>query len=234
MTVWDLLRTAGRRWPLVLACALLTVAAAYVVDLDRSLWYTRSEVTFLAPSSRLYPNSLSTTSEGLIIAAGAIGKEVSGPGKVVKLASPEATLVGLGIREGWSIRLPDTGGQWAGNFTQQQLVIEVIGSDPRLVESRELELIAELRRQLDLWQRDHGVDPVNDITAKVTPEWATLQRVDGNRVRAVGMTGIVGVAATLLVLTAVEKRARRRRAEHERRWVAHLHANSERHSHGVL
>jgi hypothetical protein len=211
MTVWDLVRSLRRWWPVVLAGALLTALATYVVDQDRSVYYTRGEVTFLAPSSRLYPNSLSTTSEGLIITAGAIGKEISGPGKVTKFASPDVNLVGLGVRDGWAIRLPDTGGQWAPNFPEQQLIVEVVGPDQQSVEDRQLELITEIKQKLAEFQRDADVAPVNDITVKVTPDAAGIYHVGGSRVRALGVTAVLGGAITVLVVVLLETWTRRRR-----------------------
>lgn len=195
----DLARLVRHRWPVLLVGALLTTLAVLAVDRDRAVYYTRGEVTFLAPSSRLYPNSLSTTSEGLIITAGVIAKELTGPGRVLKLASPDVDLVGLGVRNGWTVRLPDTGGQWAPNFAEQQLVVEVVGPDPDVVVARALALVESIRVELDDFQRDTRVDPVNDITVKLTPDAAGVRRVGGSRVRALGMTVVLGVAATVLV-----------------------------------
>ena len=216
MTLWSLVRALVRWWPVVTVGVVLTMAAGYVASLDRSVYYTRTEVTFLAPSSRIYPNSLSTTSEGLIVTAGVIGKQVTGPGKVGKFASPDVTLVGLGVRDGWTVRLPDTGGQWAPNFAEQVLIIEVVGPDRASVVDRQQELVEQIDAQLQEFQRDAGVDPVNDITAKVTPESAGIYQVRGSPVRALGLTALIGCATTLSAVMVLETRSRRRReVEHQ-------------------
>lgn len=210
MKQWDLIRSVIRRWPIVLVGALFTAALGYLAVDDRDVYWTRTEVVFLAPSSQLYPNSLKTTSEDLIITAGVVAKRVTGPGRITKYASPDANLVGIGIRDGWSIRLPDTGGQWATNFTSQALTVEVVGPDRETVLAKQQELIDRIEDELDALQRSAGVDPRNDITATVVPESAVVHQIGGSKLRTLGMIAALGAGATLGLVFFVEYRARRR------------------------
>lgn len=210
MTLWDFLGLMVRRWPIVLVAALGTGLLGYLTTTNEGVYFSRTQVVFLAPSSRLFPNSLRTTSEDLIITAGIVAKEVTGPGKVLKLASPDATLVGLGVRDGWSIRLPDTGGQWAPNFAQQELYVEVVGPTAAEVEAKRTDLVQQIADHLDQLQRDAGVDPVNDITITVAPEDTVLYHVGGSKIRALAMTAILGAGTTTAVLVLLEQRSRRR------------------------
>lgn len=211
MTPWELILTMIRRWPVVLAGALLTGALAFVMLADHHVFWARTEVVFLAPTSRLYPNSLSAPSEDLIITAGVVAKRITGPEATVKYASPDANLVGIGVTDGWSVRLPDTGGQWAPNFAQQVLSVEVVAPDRESVVARQRELIDRIARELDALQREAGVDPVNDITVTVTPEASAVYQVGGSKIRTLGMVGILGGSATLAVIVLLEYRARTRR-----------------------
>ena len=106
MTVWELVRAFVRRWPIVLVGALVTAGAGLAALNDDGVYFTRTEILFLAPTSPLYPNALRTQSEDIIIAAGAVARRISGPQAETKFASPDVTLVGLGVREGWWLRLP--------------------------------------------------------------------------------------------------------------------------------
>lgn len=212
MTLWDLIRAAVRRWPVLLAGALASLGLVYATTLDDGVYWSRTQVVFLAPASKAYPNALRTTSEDLIITAGAVAKAVSGPAAVTKYASPDATLVGEGIRDGWSIRLPDTGGQWAPNFAQQVLYVEVVGATAEQVGARQEEIIDQIAHELDRLQRDAGVAPVNDITVTVAPESTVVHQVGGSSLRAAGMAGLLGASATFAVIAVLETRARRRDA----------------------
>jgi hypothetical protein len=211
MTLWDLVRAALRRWPVLVVGAVATLLVAYATTLDDGVYWSRTQVVFLAPSSNAYPNALRTTSEDLIITAGVVAKGVSGPGKVTKYASPDATLVGEGVRDGWSIRLPDTGGQWATNFAQQILYVEVVGATATEVGARQRAIIEQIADELDRLQRDAKVAPVNDISVTVAPESTVVHQVKGSRARSLGMAGVLGVGATLAVVILLETRARRPR-----------------------
>jgi hypothetical protein len=212
MTLWDLIRAALRRWPVLLAGAVATLGLVYTTTLDDGVYWSRTQVVFLAPTSQAYPNALRTKSEDLIITAGVVAKAVSGSDKVTKYASPDATLVGEGMRDGWSIRLPDTGGQWAPSFFEQVLYVEVVAATAEEVAARQEEIVAQIAAELDRLQRDAGVAPGNDITVTVAPESTVVHRVGGSRLRAAGMTGLLGAGATFAVIAVVETRARRRAA----------------------
>ncbi|GAA2217953.1 hypothetical protein GCM10010413_03100 [Promicromonospora sukumoe] len=212
MTVWDLIRAAVRRWPVLLAGAVASLGLVYTTTLDDGVYWSRTQVVFLAPASKAYPNALRTTSEDLIITAGVVAKAVSGPAAVTKYASPDATLVGEGIRDGWSVRLPDTGGQWAPNFAQQVLYVEVVGATAEQVGARQEEIIDQIEHELDRLQRDAGVAPVNDITVTVAPESTVVHQVGGSSMRAAGMAGLLGASATFTLIAVLETRARRRDA----------------------
>jgi hypothetical protein len=210
MTLWDLLRSMIRLWPVVIVGALLTVAAAYFAAQDRSVYWTRTEVVFLAPSSTMYPNALETRSEDLVVTAGAVAKVVSGPAKHLKFTSPDAGVIGESIRQGWSVRLPDTGGQWAPNFVDQLLIVEVVGPDPTWVTTQKDELVDRIRTTLAAMQKAQGVAPVNTITTTAAPAETVVYPVTGSRMRAFVMTGVLGAGATLwLALVLSYRRARR-------------------------
>ncbi|PUB29944.1 hypothetical protein C8K30_102322 [Promicromonospora sp. AC04] len=209
MTLWDLVRLALRRWPVLVVGAVVTLGLAYATTLDDGVYFSRTQVVFLAPSSQAYPNALRTTSEDLIITAGVVAKAVAGPGKVTKYASPDATLVGEGVRDGWSVRLPDTGGQWATHFAEQVLYVEVVAATPEEVADRQNAIVARIATELSRLQRDAGVAPVNRISVTVAPESTVVHQVQGSRARSVGMTGVLGVCATFAVMVLLEARSRR-------------------------
>ena len=212
MSLWDLLRACLRRWPVIVIGAVLTASAAFTITLDSGVYWARTQVVFLAPSSEAYPNSLKTTSGDLIVTAGVVAKRVMGPGKMIKYAAPEATIVGAtDIRDGYWVRLPDTGGQWATNFASQELQVDVVGATPQRVVELQQYVIGRIKDELNALQREQHVAPVNDITVTVVPDPAVIYPVKGSRPRAYGMTAVLGIGLTLTAVVFLELRGRRRR-----------------------
>ena len=209
MTIWDVTRVLLRYWAVVLLGATCTGGAGLLAISDDGVYFTRTELAFLAPTSTLYPNALRTQSEDIIDTAGVVAKRVMGPGKVAKFAAPDVTLVGLGVRDGWSIRLPDTGGQWASNYATQRLVLDVVGPTKEGVEARQDELVRQVQHELSSLQEDAAVAPVNRITALPAPESTVIFHVGGNRIRALAMTAFLGVGATITVVLTAERCRRR-------------------------
>lgn len=209
MTFWELLRAMLRYWPVVLVGALCTVLVALTVVDDDGVYFTRTEIIFLAPTSPTYPNALRTQSEDVIDMAGVVAKRVTGPAEVPKFASPDVTLVGLGVRDGWSLRLPDTGGQWSSNFATQRLVLDVVGPTEEAVRARQIEVLDRVSAELSALQNSMGVDAVNEITAIAAPESTRITHVGGSRPRALGMTLALGVGASIAVVLLLEQRRRR-------------------------
>jgi len=209
MTIWDVTRVLLRYWAVVLVGGLLTAGAGLMAISDDGIYFTRTELAFLAPTSSLYPNALRTQSEDIIDTAGVVAKRVMGPGKVTKFAAPDVTLVGLGVRDGWSIRLPDTGGQWASNYATQILVLDVVAPTREGVEARQSELVGQVESELASLQEDAGVAPVNRITVLPAPESTVIFQVSGNRPKALAMTACLGVGLTITIVLAAERRRRR-------------------------
>jgi len=210
MTLWELLRACLRFWPVVLIGAVCTAAVGLLAAANDGVYFTRTEVVFLAPTSSLYPNALETQSEDIIDTAGVVAKRITGPGQVTKFASPDVTLVGLGVRDGWSLRLPDTGGQWAANFATQRLILDIVGPTHEEVRARQDELLNRIFDELHSLQRDAGVDPVNEIVATTAPQTTVIYQVEGSALRVIGMTAVLGVAATATVVVFLEFRRRQR------------------------
>ena len=214
MTLWDLLRACLRRWPVVVAGALLTAAAGWAVTLDHGVYWARSQVVFLAPTSEAYPNALNTKSGDLIVTAGIVAKRVVGPDDITKFADPAVTIVGgTPIRDGFWIRLPDSGGQWATNFASQELMIDAVGPTRERVIELQQYAVSRIREELAALQAEQRVDPVNYITVTVVQDPPVVYLVRGSRPRALLMTAALGIGLTLAAVMAIEvRRPRRRRA----------------------
>src|SRR6476619_1113941 len=116
------------RWVALTLLGLIVVGAAGVLAKEvhkPGVYWSDVHVRFVAPSSLTKENSLQVAGQSLIMAAGAVGQMVddtNGP----RPASPDATLAGLGIRSGWSVTLPNSGGQYQNYFADPYLDVQVV------------------------------------------------------------------------------------------------------------
>lgn len=211
MTLTSLLEALRRFWAIVVLGALLTAGGVYLATRSQPVYWTRTQAVFMAPSSTLYPNSLQTKSEDLIITAGLVAKRLAGPSEPLKFAGTDANLVGIPpTGEDYWIRLPDTGGQWAPNFSDQFLLVDAVGATPADAMRNRDTALALISSELSAMQREMKVAPVNDITVKTVPESSVVVPIKGSKLRAGGMAVALGAMATLAAVVALQTRASRR------------------------
>lgn len=211
MTLWDLVRTLFRRWPVVLVGMVCTVAAGLYLARPQAVYFSQCQAVFLAPSSTRYPNPLQTRSEDLIITAGAVAKRIVGPAQQLKHADPSVNIIGIPDGDqGYWIRLPDTGGQWATHFQDQELLVDVAApteTEARALQSQVFQRIQDELRQM---QDEYHVKAVDRITVILAPAQPAIYEIRGSRVRALGMVFALGLVATVGVVMGLEVRQRRR------------------------
>lgn len=208
MGIWDVLQALVRRWYVVLPVALLALGASYGVKEKPGVYWSRAEVTFLAPSSTTNPNALTTQSTDLVVTASLVAKHINGNLTWNKLSDPAATILGEGVYDGWAVRVPDYGGQWTRYYARQVLDVQVSGPTEADVRERQTELLARIDTELADMQQ--GVAQVDRITATVVPNPPNVFYFPGSRTRALAMIWVLAVAAA--VTAAVELERRRIRA----------------------
>jgi len=209
VTIWDALQTIARRWYVVLVAVVAGLVVSYLAMGAQGVYWSRAEVTFLAPSSAINPNMLTTRSSDLIITAGAVAKRVNGNITWNKMADPAATIVGQGVLDGWSVHLPDYGGQWSTVYSRQVLDVQVSGPTVEDVRARKSEILARIDAELAVLQE--GVVESDRITTTVVPATPSVYYLDGSKVRALAMIWVLCGAGALAAVVLLEDRAGRRR-----------------------
>lgn len=211
MTLWETIRAFVRWWLVVLVGCGLTGAAGLFAIRDRGVYFARSEVIFLVPAT-WSANVLETTPESMVIFAGAVAKRAAGAHDTPRYGSLAATIVGTTTQpEGTWIRVEDQGGQWAADIRSPIILVDVMA--PTLERARELhrEAIDRIRSAVASLQAEFRFAREDTITMEVAPKSAMFYRVQGNRVRALGMTAILGISLTVTAVLLFE----RRRIRHE-------------------
>lgn len=209
MTIWDILSSVMHRWYIVLGVVLVGIVASHAVVSAAGVYWSRAEVTFLAPASATNPNTLTTRSSDLIVTAGTVARLVNGNIMWNKLADPAATLVGEGIYDGWAVRLPDYGGQWSSVYSRAVLDVQVTGPDEESVRTQQGVLLAEIDEQLDALQE--GIPERDRVTTTVVPADPAIYYISGRTTRALAMVWVLCGAGALAVASMLDVPAKRRR-----------------------
>jgi hypothetical protein len=201
----------ARRWAaLVVAVGLLlTVAITYRVVRKPGVFWAQTNVVFLAPVSSLYPNALVANSDGVIALAGVVGKIVDPDAAAARVVSPTVRLVNQGIRHGWSVTLPNDGGQWAENFDKPLLDVQAVGSTAAEVSGTVNRLVSQINLTLSGLQAQ--VPRVDRVTTQLSPSQVQVFYDPGRRLRALAASLAIGVAATAVAAGYLRRRVARGR-----------------------
>lgn len=214
MTAADMLSAARRRWYVVVIGALLVVVGVVLCQRAPAVWWTQVDVVFLGPSSELHPNSLGTSSQSLISTAGVVQLRVQAGRPGAAMSGSSVSLVGEGIRDGASVRLPNAGGQWADNFDRPVLDVQVVGPSRDEVEARAADLVAQIAATLEELQTAAGADAEHRIVVESAPRVPVVSAVTPQPRRAavavVALGGILTAVAVAATDAALLARTRRR------------------------
>lgn len=218
MTTNDLCGILRRRWYVVVLGLALLAGSVHVVASRAGVYWTQVDVVLLAPKSERYPNVIEQTSSGVIAMAGLVEREINRGVHAPATASASVTLAGEGVRRGYSITMPNGGGQWADDFDRPVLDVQVVGESESEVRRRIAELTDLVAHTLAARQAADGVPQVNRITASSSPASPVVLRLEGSHKKAIVATLLLGGALTCVGAVAVDRllssRARRRRHVH--------------------
>ncbi|MET0447770.1 MAG: hypothetical protein ABWX74_12465 [Aeromicrobium sp.] len=216
MTTSELAGIMRRRWYVVALGVVLLAGALHVVASRPGVYWAQVDVVILAPKSTRFPNVIEQTSQSIIAMAGLVERDVNKGVEEPATASASASLAGMGVRDGYLVRLPNSGGQWANNFDRPVVDVQVVGPDETVVRARLVALVDDVERALAARQTADGVAPKNRITASSTPAAAPVFYMDGNPKKALLVTLLLGggliSAGTVGADRLLTAHARRRRA----------------------
>lgn len=206
MTVWQLMDTFRRRWYAAIPGAIMMLAVAvYVVTLP-GVYHEQVDVVFLAPQPDPRVNQFQAVSESLIDTAALVERAIDGPGGGAAPVSDQVSLLGEGVREGYSVRLPNEGGQWANNFSRPVLSVQATGSSPADVAATIDRIVARINAELLARQRADQVPESKLIRTKLSPPSSDIRFDKGSRSRALAATAVLGLGVMLGSAVAADRR----------------------------
>jgi hypothetical protein len=158
-------------------------------------------------------NALQYGTDSLIKTAGVVATVVGDSKNGAAVTSDTATLIGQGVRHGYSVRLPNYGGQWAYDFRTPVVTVETVGSTPAEVRATMTVVLKRVNDELLLLQRQEGVSSSIMVTTKLSPPSPILTYSMGSRSRAVVITLVLGGGLTTAAVQYLGRRRRRREDE---------------------
>jgi hypothetical protein len=202
-----------RSWYVVLAGVVCTLAASALVQRAPGIYHQQVDVVFTWPQPPGNgENTLQYGTATLINTAGVVSTIVAGSTEGGQVVADTATAVGEGIKHGYTVRLPNAGGQWAYNFEDPVLRIESVGSSPLEVTATTARAVAKVRSALLTLQREEHVRPAMMVQTRLNPGLPIVEYSTGSRMRALLVTWILGFGLTVAALHAAARLRRRRPA----------------------
>ena len=113
MTARDFLAAALRRWYVVVLGAALTVGVFAVVQRQAPVFFTQYNIVVVGPSGTEHDNNvLENPRYGLQPLVGVVSTDLNDGHPPLLTGDVDATMVGMGARDGVQVRVPNLGTQW--------------------------------------------------------------------------------------------------------------------------
>jgi len=203
-----------RRWlllVLLLAVEVVTVGALGANASPR--YWVRSEVVFVGPGKIAVGVREDSQTAGLVNFAGSVAAAIGDDGDDPGLNSASAPLYGIGVDRGYSVQLPNAGGQWVKSYTKPVLSVEVVDASAsevavteQLIDNRIVRAARLLQDRLDIPAKERiGVDVMSGRGPIVY-----VGRTRGGMVRGYAALTIVIVGVAVAVTAAADSHLRRR------------------------
>ncbi|TPV49817.1 hypothetical protein FJ661_14575 [Pseudarthrobacter phenanthrenivorans] len=204
MTAGELLRIVWRRWYVVVMGLILTIwASSSLAAVERTYW-VEIQLVFIQPGGASVANVSDHIIPSLVNFAGIVQRRVTETGSAVELPSSGATLYGSGIREGYSITLPNSGTQWAASYTRPVLVVQAVGHSPEAARETLDRALTAVDVAAGELQNAEGVPPESHVFIDRSPATPAVIDVGGTAIgRMKGLAALAGVGLALTASSAV-------------------------------
>lgn len=210
VTIWDLLARTFRRWYVFVPALCATAVALLLAVSTPPVYSERFQVVLLAPPV-VGDNPYSVQISSLITFAGAVERSINGTSDGLRASSEQVTLVGTGIKDGTRVAIPNFGGQWANNFSEPAITVEVVGTSAESTRLASREELARVHATIDRLQDEQGVPSDMRILTQLSPAEPEVLARSGSDVRAAIAVLAVGAISTLLLMSRGAENAQRPR-----------------------
>lgn len=198
MTVRDVLTVVLRRWYLMVAGALLSLAGLYQATHVPPVYYTQYYVVVLAPQSSVFPNTFEDPAYGMAPMAGLIASDYNKGKRQGLLGSADTLLHGEGVREGSRVHLSNDGSQWEPMYGRPNIDVQVVGPKPEEVAAKAKQIGLDLVALLEKRQVEMGIVPTMRMTTVLSSSDPIISQAGGSRSRAALAVTAAGALSTTI------------------------------------
>lgn len=198
-------RTLLRRWYVVVAMiGFAGVAAVLILDAP-GVYMSQVNVVLLAPQSDRPANPLDDTSRALVDLAGITAKSVGASGTAEQPVSAGVSLVSQGITRGWSVRQPNSGGQWNYSFNLPVIDVQASGPSAEVVARERDAVVARIQADVSTRETAAGVRAQDRVRTMLSPAVPGVYYSEGDRRRALFAALLLTVLLTVVLVPAVDR-----------------------------
>ena len=192
---------------IVAVCVVATLTALLMVQSRSGLYQARMDVVVVPVNLSTGVNPFWGRDYSLIATAGLLARMVNQNSSEAQTVSNSVTLAGKGETNGYAVRLPNQGGQWAYNYDRPILDVQAVGRTPGEVRENVEEAMTTLDAALTQLQDAANVPTDRRMSLHFDPEMPEFDYSQGRSTRALAATMILGFGATIgAVLVADDPR----------------------------
>ncbi|NUP74103.1 MAG: hypothetical protein HOQ07_05565 [Sinomonas sp.] len=220
MTAADVLVALWRRWYIAFVGMVLTAAACISLSPGQHVYSARSTVVFLPPGSAAVSQTDDFLRPYLVNFAAMVRLALpDDPGGGNDRASFGGSLVGAGVKSGYAVVLPNSGGQWSQYYNQPVLTVESVDATPQAAENQTRSLMRQIDQAAADLQAKLNIPAALRVTTSA--QSAAVEIVDGGATPSTRLRGLLSVVAlgtfcTTVGTVTVDRLLRRSRRDRQR------------------
>jgi hypothetical protein len=204
MDLWELLAVVRRQRVITAIGALVTIIAVVMVMRTPGVYSIQGNLLLLPPTPEGQANVLQARSSSLIGLAGVIDRRLNEATSRERSVSESVTLVGEGVTHGYSVRLPNKGGQWNFYYDRPLLDVQVAGRSEAEVEDMFASTVALVDAELQEQQAALGVPAESMVRTQLSPPDPPIRYGTGSKLRALLITLVLGAGMTIAAVIVID------------------------------
>jgi hypothetical protein len=203
--------TAGRRpWVVALVFFLICTALTVLAPAPAGVYAMEGNLVFIPPNAVGGGNALRADSARPILFAAAVERAYNVTPQFARVASTNATLYGIGVRDGSRVTLPDRGGQWGSSFDRPYLRVEVVSRSPEETQARFERIVTQIRAIASGRQQAAAVPKDATVALELSPTVPVVQYVSGRHGPELVAGVLLGALGAGAIVTLGQRRRRTR------------------------
>ncbi|MDP9980807.1 O-antigen ligase [Pseudarthrobacter oxydans] len=157
------------QWAVAPIVLLLMAPLIVAASQSKGVYSAKQDVVFLPPPGAAAGNPLRLDSEDIVQFAAVIERRAIARSSEPQLKTNGASLYTTGVREGYSVYLPNAGSQWEPSFNKAVVKVEAVADDPVTAEKIVAGLAGKLEAAAAQEQDTLGVSRSAHITTERSP-----------------------------------------------------------------